>query len=75
MMDFIIQDHFKKCTNPLTMREEEVLDKIAEGKNNKVISEELYISESTVKSHVRNILQKLNLKNRKEAIVYVKSKI
>lgn len=75
MMDFIIQDHLKKCTNPLTMREEEVLNKIAEGKNNKVISEELYISESTVKSHVRNVLQKLNLKNRKEAIVYVKSKI
>ncbi|WP_042271133.1 response regulator transcription factor [[Clostridium] dakarense] len=75
MMDCIIQEYSSKYTNTLTKREEDVLNKVAEGKNNKIISEELYISEFTVKSHVRSILQKLNLKNRKEAIVYVKDKI
>ncbi|HRV95454.1 MAG TPA: response regulator transcription factor [Anaerolineae bacterium] len=51
----------------LTDREQEVLNLVAEGLSDKEISEALYISLYTVKSHVRNILSKLHVKNRREA--------
>ena len=51
----------------LTQREKEVLQLIAEGKGNKEISDLLCISIETVKSHVKNIFKKLEVKNRVEA--------
>lgn len=51
---------------PLTLREIDILKYLIEGKNNKQISETLFISHNTVKSHVRNIYFKLNVKNRVE---------
>ncbi|MBM9615127.1 response regulator transcription factor [Desulfobulbus rhabdoformis] len=51
----------------LTRREEDVLKHLAQGMGNKEIAETLYISVETVKSHVRNIYKKLELKNRIEA--------
>ncbi len=54
----------------LTSREAQVLDLIAEGKPNKVIANQLSISESTVKVHVKNLLRKLNLRSRTEAAVW-----
>ncbi|HEX2051740.1 MAG TPA: response regulator transcription factor [Actinomycetota bacterium] len=54
----------------LTDRELEVLKLVARGLNNRDIGEELYISENTVKNHVRNILEKLHLHSRMEAVVY-----
>ncbi|MCB0209988.1 MAG: response regulator transcription factor [Anaerolineae bacterium] len=51
----------------LTDREAEVLNLVSEGLSDKEISEALYISLYTVKSHVRNILSKLHVKNRREA--------
>ena len=54
----------------LTERELQVLRLVAKGLNNKDIGEELYISENTVKNHVRNILEKLHLHSRMEAVVY-----
>ncbi|MDQ3706859.1 MAG: response regulator transcription factor [Chloroflexota bacterium] len=54
----------------LTERELEVLRLIAHGKTNKDISEELVLSEKTVKTHVSNILQKLHLSDRTQAAVY-----
>lgn len=54
----------------LTERELEVLRLIAHGKSNKEISEELVLSEKTVKTHVSNILQKLHLSDRTQAAVY-----
>jgi two-component system, NarL family, response regulator LiaR len=54
----------------LTEREMEVLRLIAQGKSNKDISEELVLSEKTVKTHVSNILQKLHLSDRTQAAVY-----
>ena len=54
----------------LTERELEVLRLIAQGKSNKDISEELVLSEKTVKTHVSNILQKLHLSDRTQAAVY-----
>ena len=54
----------------LTSREIEVLRLVAKGMSNREIAEELYISENTVKNHVRNILEKLHLHNRMEAVIY-----
>ena len=54
----------------LTERELEVLKLVAKGLNNRDIGAELFISENTVKNHVRNILEKLHLHSRMEAVVY-----
>jgi two-component system NarL family response regulator len=54
----------------LTERELEVLKLVAKGLNNRTIAEQLFISENTVKNHVRNILEKLQLHSRMEAVVY-----
>lgn len=54
----------------LTVREIEVLQRIAEGATNRQIAEALFITENTVKIHLRNILEKLHLQNRIQAAVY-----
>ncbi|MEU0516915.1 response regulator transcription factor [Streptosporangium sp. NPDC006007] len=54
----------------LTDREMEVLRLVAKGMNNRDIAKQLFISENTVKNHVRNILDKLQLHSRMEAVVY-----
>ena len=54
----------------LTDRELEVLKLVAKGLNNRDIAKELFISENTVKNHIRNILEKLQLHSRMEAVVY-----
>ncbi|GMB09145.1 LuxR family two component transcriptional regulator [Thermolongibacillus altinsuensis] len=53
----------------LTRRECEVLQLLADGKSNKAIADALYISEKTVKNHVSNILQKMNVNDRTQAVV------
>jgi DNA-binding NarL/FixJ family response regulator len=53
----------------LTEREIEVLKLVARGMNNRDIAKELYISENTVKNHVRNILEKLQIHSRMEAVM------
>ena len=57
-------------TPRLTDREMEVLKLVAKGLNNRDIAKELFISENTVKNHIRNILEKLQLHSRMEAVVY-----
>ena len=57
-------------TPRLTDRELEVLKLVAQGLNNREIAKRLFISENTVKNHVRNILEKLQLHSRMEAMVY-----
>ncbi|HJV04227.1 MAG TPA: response regulator transcription factor [Actinomycetota bacterium] len=60
----------------LTDRELEVLRLVAKGLNNRDIAKNLYISENTVKNHIRNILEKLQLHSRMEAVIYaVREKI
>ncbi len=57
-------------TANLTDREREVLTLVARGRKNREIAELLFISENTVKNHVRNILDKLHLHSRVEAAMY-----
>ena len=57
-------------TPRLTDREMEVLKLVAKGLNNRDIAKQLFISENTVKNHIRNILEKLQLHSRMEAVVY-----
>lgn len=54
----------------LTDRELEVLKLVAKGSQNKDIAKQLYISENTVKNHIRNILEKLQLHSRIQAVAY-----
>lgn len=56
----------------LTERELDVLRLIAEGKNNGEISAELFLSESTVKTHVGRVLAKLELRDRVHAVIFAK---
>jgi DNA-binding NarL/FixJ family response regulator len=51
----------------LTEREREILELVADGKSNKEIGAQLFLSEKTVKHHMTNILQKLHVRNRVEA--------
>ncbi len=53
----------------LTRRECDVLQLLADGKSNRGIGDALYISEKTVKNHVSNILQKMNVNDRTQAVI------
>ena len=54
---------------PLTKRETQILNHIADGKTNKQIARILQISEQTIKNHVSAILRKLNANDRAHAVV------
>jgi len=54
----------------LTSREQEIFGEIARGRTNKEIAESLFISEGTVKTHVNNMLRKLELRDRVQVLLY-----
>ncbi len=58
---------------PLTPREEQILQLMAEGLTNKQIGQQLYLQPQTVKNYVHLVLQKLNVRNRLEIIRYLRS--
>jgi two-component system response regulator DesR len=60
--------------NPLTEREKEVLELVADGKNTKEIADELSLKAGTVRNYISTILDKLEVKNRIEAITQSKEK-
>lgn len=64
------ENNEKAKLNELTRREKEVLKEIASGKSNKEIASSLYITEKTVKTHVSNILAKLELQDRTQAALF-----
>lgn len=59
----------RKPLHILTKRECQVLQLLAEGNSNRAVAESLYISEKTVKNHVSNILQKMKVNDRTQAVV------
>ncbi|HEX9848021.1 MAG TPA: response regulator transcription factor [Acidimicrobiia bacterium] len=69
LRDLLRHDGSTSLRTPgLTGREIEILALVGEGKTSKEIADELYISENTVRNHVRNILDKLGMKSRFEAV-------
>ncbi len=55
----------------LSEQEQKILNLIAEGKTNKEIAQEIYLSDKTVKNYVSSILSKLNLRRRSEAAAFI----
>jgi DNA-binding NarL/FixJ family response regulator len=69
LRDLLRHSGSKSLRSPeLTGREIEILGLVGRGKTSKEIAEELFISENTVRNHVRNILDKLGMKSRFEAV-------
>ncbi|NMH88940.1 response regulator transcription factor [Flavivirga algicola] len=66
-------DHQKIKELEITSREYEVLQAISAGLSNKEIAEKLFLSESTIKTHVSNLLVKLNAKRRTQAVQIAKT--
>ena len=58
------------CSHGISDREFDIIKKIADGLSNKEISEELFLSEGTVRNNISNILDKLNLRDRTQIAVY-----
>lgn len=69
-----LMDDIYSEENPLTDREREVLDLIADGKDTKEIADQLSIKTGTVRNYISAILEKLGVKNRIEAITQLKEK-
>jgi two-component system NarL family response regulator len=68
---FVLHQDLVGARKPsLTAREIEVLEMVADGKTSREIGDLLFISENTVKNHIRNILDKLGLHSRNEAVLY-----
>ena len=65
-------DYKKISELEITEREYEVLQGISEGLSNKEIADKLFLSESTIKTHVSNLLSKLNAKRRTQALQIAK---
>jgi DNA-binding NarL/FixJ family response regulator len=63
-------DQALKSKDDISGREQEVLQLVCEGATNREIAERLIVSEHTVKVHLRNILNKLNLRNRQQVAAY-----
>lgn len=61
--------------NALTKKQTAVLDLLAQGRSNREIAETLFLTESTVKSHVMQIFQKLEVKNRVECVLMAQGKL
>lgn len=66
----VLQEFTRKASNDLTARELEVLRQLALGRTNREIAEQLIVGEETVKTHVGNILVKLHLNHRMQAVIY-----
>ncbi|OPZ86565.1 MAG: Transcriptional regulatory protein LiaR [Firmicutes bacterium ADurb.Bin419] len=64
----------KELLSPLTSQEREIFNLFSNGKNKKDIQNSLFISESTLKNHVHNIIHKLNVNSIQQAIDKVKRK-
>ncbi|MEQ9422831.1 MAG: response regulator transcription factor [Cyclobacteriaceae bacterium] len=64
----VIKSFNRNYQTPLTKRETEVLDHLAQGKTYEYIAKELFVGKETIKTHVRNIYDKLQVDNKNDAI-------
>lgn len=64
----VVSSFHKNYNNPLSQREQEVLELLASGKSYTVIADQLFIDKETVKSHIKNIYLKLEVHSKAEAI-------
>jgi LuxR family transcriptional regulator of spore coat protein len=60
---------YQKGKPLLTPREREVFELLVQDKTTKEIAQQLFISEKTVRNHISNVMQKLNVKGRSQAVV------
>lgn len=60
---------YQKGKPLLTPREREVFELLVQDKTSKEIAQQLFISEKTVRNHISNVMQKLNVKGRSQAVV------
>jgi len=69
----VIKSFHKNQNSPLTRRETEILEQVANGKSRSKIAKDMFIDLETVKSHIKNIYVKLNVHSREDAIKEAKS--
>lgn len=75
------RDSLQKCideiaqSHKLTQREREIVELIYKGASNAIIAEELFISQNTVKSHMKNIYEKLNVHSRMELVYLINAQL
>lgn len=73
--DYVLErvptDHIRSRLETLTKREKAVLERLSEGKSNKIIARDLAIAEGTVKVHVKRLLGKLGMRSRVEAALWI----
>ncbi|MDP1800767.1 MAG: response regulator transcription factor [Bacteroidota bacterium] len=69
----VIKSFHKNQNSPLTKRETEILEQIANGKSRSKIAKQMFIDLETVKSHIKNIYVKLNVHSREDAIKEAKN--
>lgn len=64
-----LRDNKFRRSQILTKREKEVFDLLVQDKTTKDIAEDLFISEKTVRNHISNVIQKLGVKGRAQAVI------
>ena len=64
-----MRDNKYRNSEILTKREREVFSLLVQDKTTKDIAEELFISETTVRNHISNVIQKLGVKGRAQAVI------
>jgi NarL family two-component system response regulator LiaR len=69
-LDLVMREKKRESFEALTLREKEVLKLMVEGSSNPDIAQKLFISRSTARAHVSNILAKLGVSNRAEAVAF-----
>lgn len=69
----VIRSFHKNQNSPLTKRETEILEQVANGKSRSKIAKEMFIDLETVKSHIKHIYLKLNVHSREDAIKEAKN--